>query len=383
MKHGVVLSKDEVRNALEHLAENGVPAYGAAGLFDVGTSEFIRYIEEEIFDGLIANGGSTCRIFEGAYGTGKTHLLKLLQDSALQRGMAVVCTDLSQALDLKDWHLITRHILQNLQWESRRGLVRSLPSILEAFGRESTIKPAALSSGSLPHAGFARAMSLMLAPGVLSREGKPLLGRYLQGEKVSTTELADCAISGLKHPLSRRNAELVLKTVLTGLHQVGLPGTLLLFDENEKTFGFSRGQPPPRVVSGANLLRRLIDGSANGALVGTAIVFAVLQDFVDSCGRAYPALGQRLKRGAKFDRAAWRWPVLKIESVSTERDPQVFVRELVRRYEFVLSECGVQLNGNANAILESGMAALSKHAGSDRIRHVVKQVAFMSLEFLP
>ena len=241
--------RDEILDALEQLAQFGVPSAGAAALFDVGTTRFLEYFEEEVFDALISNGGSTCKIFEGAYGSGKTHLLQLLEDSALERGMAVVRTDLSQALNLEDWNLITRHVLQNIEWKSPRGIVRSLPRILDTVRRESWANIGALKNGALPHAGFARAMSLMCSPDLLRHDGRRLLAQYLEGEKVSATSLKADGIVGVKHPLSRRNAELVLKTVLAGLHRLGLPGSLLLFDETEKTFAFRRSQPSKKVVS--------------------------------------------------------------------------------------------------------------------------------------
>ncbi|WP_373064703.1 BREX system ATP-binding domain-containing protein, partial [Gemmatimonas sp.] len=85
-------------DALEQLAQYGVPSQGAARLLDVGSAEFLRYFERETLDDFVCRGGATCKLFEGAYGSGKTHLLHLLHDLALSKGMAVVKTDLSQAL---------------------------------------------------------------------------------------------------------------------------------------------------------------------------------------------------------------------------------------------------------------------------------------------
>ncbi len=100
-------STDSVRASLEKLAEHGTPPPGASPIIDVGTDSFVEFFADEVIDGLIATGGSTCRFFEGAYGSGKTHLLQLLEMRARDRGMAVVRLDLSQALSLADWRLIT------------------------------------------------------------------------------------------------------------------------------------------------------------------------------------------------------------------------------------------------------------------------------------
>jgi len=375
-------SRDEVIDALEELAQNGVAGPGTAALFDVGTTEFLKYFEREVFDELVANGGSTCKIFEGAYGSGKSHLLQLLQESALQRGMAVVRTDLSQALNLEDWHLITKHVLQNIEWRSNFGTVRSLPRVLDAVRREPWAKTEAVKSSAMAHPGFARAISLACNPDTLLYDGRVLLGQFLQGERVSAAALKACGVLNVKHPLSKRNAELVLKTILSTLRAIGVPGTLLLFDETEKTFAFNRANPPRKVVVGANLLRRLIDASANGSLVSAVIVFAVLQDFVDNCGFAYAALGQRLRRAPTGTPVAWRWPVLALDAVNSAPEPKDFVKALAARHESVLQGCGVHANGARREFVEAGMMTISRHAGSEYKRYVVKKIASMALDHL-
>jgi hypothetical protein len=104
-----------VRAALEQVAQYGVLGHTAAELLDVGTGPFLAYIEREVFGDLVAQGGATCRFFEGSYGSGKTHLLRLLGDRAAARGLAVVQTELSRDLGLEDWSLITRHILERVE----------------------------------------------------------------------------------------------------------------------------------------------------------------------------------------------------------------------------------------------------------------------------
>ena len=378
MKSSRTADRTRILDALEQLAQFGVPSPGSAGIFDVGTAAFVQYFEEEILNDLVAAGGATCKIVEGAYGSGKTHLLQLLEDSALKRGFAVVRTDLSQSLNLEDWHLITKHILENIEYCASSGVVRSLPRVLEALVRDGIANTSALATGSLPHSGFARAMSLACS-NTLSAEGRLLLNRYLSGERISAAMLRSEDVPHVKHPLSRRNAELLLKTVLVALHRLGLPGTLLLFDEMEKTFTIKRSAPSRRVVAGANLLRRLIDGAANGALVGTAIVFAVLPDFVDQCALAYPALGQRLSRSPRDGPVSWRWPILPLDTIATEQDPRDFLVALVDRHADVLKQCGVDLNGTRPRMMEAGTRTLARHAGSDYRRHLVKSIAQLSL----
>src|SRR5437867_578526 len=108
-------AREDVVNALEQVAQYGTAPKGYAGMLDVGTTPFIEYVDREVIQGLLASGGATCKIVAGPYGSGKSHLLDLLHELALRRGLAVVRTDLSQALGLEDWRILTRHILENVE----------------------------------------------------------------------------------------------------------------------------------------------------------------------------------------------------------------------------------------------------------------------------
>jgi P-loop Domain of unknown function (DUF2791) len=189
-------------------------------------------------------------------------------------------------------------------------------------------------------------------------------------------------ITGIKHPLSGRNAELVVKTIFAALFRLGIPGTLLLFDESEQTFVFKRAIPPRRVVLGANLLRRLIDASASGSLVATVAVFAVLPGFVENCALAYAALGQRLQLVRDGRAVGWRSPVIPLDAVSTEPDPDAFLTGLIDRVSALLKHCGVELNGKQQQFQVAGQEVLLRNAGSGYRRALVKRIATMTLQQL-
>lgn len=174
-----------VRDALEQVAQHGIPGHAAAELLDVGSDPFLDYVERELFADLIAEGGATCRFFEGSYGAGKTHLLRLIADRAAARGMVVVQTELSRDLGLEDWSLITRHILERLGVTIGGTTVRSLPDILSASGRGGLSGVAALRRAHLPPAGFRAA--------ILRAADEPTLPQplraYLRGERVGAAQL--------------------------------------------------------------------------------------------------------------------------------------------------------------------------------------------------
>ena len=100
--------------------------------------------------------------------------------------MAVVRTDLSQALSLEDWRGIVKHILQNIETRDSMGqLVRGLPRVL-AVGRELfSARGTDIRKAELPHSGFARAFQLRLEPtSAATEEGADQLDRFLMGERV-------------------------------------------------------------------------------------------------------------------------------------------------------------------------------------------------------
>ena len=57
-----IRERNQLIGALEQLAEHGLPPSKFTGAFDVGTGPFIDLFVDEILDGLVEPGGSTCRL---------------------------------------------------------------------------------------------------------------------------------------------------------------------------------------------------------------------------------------------------------------------------------------------------------------------------------
>jgi len=165
-----------LKRTLEKLTENGQPPPAAAHLLDVGTGSYIDFFDDEILGGLIASGGSTFRLFEGAHGSGKSHLLQLIEARARVRGFATVRIDLSVALALSDLKAVVSYVLKNIIWVSEdRVIFRGLPKILEGLGQKPRLSTAEMEKAMLPHEGFKNAMVCGLQPGDYSEEGQSLL----------------------------------------------------------------------------------------------------------------------------------------------------------------------------------------------------------------
>jgi hypothetical protein len=369
------LPPERILEALELLASNGVPAPETAPLLDVGTAEYMDYFDAEILDGFVTRGGATCRLFEGQHGAGKSHLLSLIQNHCLRRGMAVVRTTLSEALKLEDWKAVVTYILSNLQVERGGKTYRGLARVLEALREAGGINAEGLQNARVPHGGFREAMMVQLGgASYLSGEAREKLRRYLHGERVGAAELRKLGVSGVKAPLSGRNAEQVLSTVLNGLFHLRVPGTVLLFDETENTFKGANSSR--KVIVSANLIRRLVDACASGDLMGALVVFAVLPGFLNSCGEAYPALGQRLQMPARDSSViGWRSPVLPLSAVNTARDAESFLNGAVAVFERLIRACDAASSGSISQMREAGDTVLRTEVGSGYRRPLMKNLA--------
>lgn len=375
--------KDKIFAALELMAEHGHPTPGAARLLDVGNTAYLAYFEEEVLENLVARGGATCRFIEGAYGAGKTHLLTAITEMALEKGYAVANSTLDQAtLSLEDWDRITAHIFAAMTAVIGGVEVKSLPAILAQLGRQPRFDPKKLAHVNLPHPGFRNAMLYALTRCNGNDVAFNLVSTFLRGQKVTAGEFKRQGLVGIKNPLSKRNAELVLKTVLTGLYNLGLPGTVLTFDECEKTLVYKRNPPPARVLNAAKLMRRLVDGGVTGLLCGAVSIFAVLPGFLEECNILYPALGQRLQlvRGPGY--RAWRWPVLPIDKVCSTNTAEEYLDEAIKTLSSLVATCGGDRDKALGRMREQGQRVLAVNAGQGYRRGLMRALAAEAVKYI-
>lgn len=377
------ISVDSLRNALEPVAANGQPGPESAVLLDATSGRFLEYFKREVLCDHVEKGAATCRFFEGPYGSGKTHLLRLLKDTALRRGMCVVDTELSASLTPSHWDGVVAFILQNLQLHLDGRKIQSLPSILRELSARNAIDPEALRTIKLPHPGFRQAMFMATKRHGAALDEHSLLGRFLTGGRIGVAALRFDGISSVRDPLSERNAEQVLTTVLGGLATMGVPGTMLLLDESERMFSRTAA-PSPRVQLAANLIRRMIDACTIGSLRNVVAVFAVLPDFLPTCAEVYPALGQRLSVKAERNGAvAWRWPVMQVEdTLEASNNRGAFLDAAIVRLLDLIRRSGRSVKGLGPAMSLSGAEILRKHASGGYKRPLMKNLATLALSRL-
>jgi hypothetical protein len=373
-----------LKNALEQIATFGTAPSGAAHLVDIGTERYINYFEKEVIEDLISKGGATCKFFEGAYGAGKTHILEMLRELSFKKNLVVANTNLSQALALSDWKLITEYIFQNMEALIDGQIVRSLPEILAVWGRKDiTSNIEILKKENLPCPGFKYAMIYATQKEKLSDSLWSLLKEHLSGRKVGALDFKKQGLNNIKESLNQRNAEYVLKTVLGGLYCLGFSGTMLLFDENEKTLSVDKRGPSRKNKIASNLMRRMIDGCVNGLMIGTAVVFAVLPGFLENCSMSYQALGQRLQifRDENY-RPSWRWPVLPVDFLNEITEEEDFLDHSIEKYVSIIEKLGGDKKDLHSLLRENGKMVLLNNAGSGYKRVLMKTLSNIALKRL-
>jgi hypothetical protein len=298
--------------------------------------------------------------------------------------MAVCRLDLSQSLRLDDWRLVTGQILQNIEANIGGQIERSLPAIVKAWAERGRLKPFSRDLSIMPHIGVYNAIDILIHSSDLDAVGADRLNRFLLGERIGAGALRRGGVRGVKNPLSKRNAELFLKTVSGAVYSMGLTGTMLLFDESEQVYRTAQSYPSRAVIRSANIMRRFIDACANGSLVGTVAVFAVLPQFVDRCSEAYDALGQRLRPPALTGlRPSWRWPVVGVEHISRTSDEDQFLKEAVVLLVKWMERLTGKIPGEVKQLLQKeGEDVLANHVGLSFRRPLMKRLAATVMDYI-
>lgn len=390
MKQECLPEPNVVYEMLFSLAEYGTPKPGTSKIIDVGTSSFINYVESEILDKFISNGGSTCKFFEGSYGSGKTHLLQLIEDTALSKGFVVCRIDLSHCLSFERWDHITKYILENCCIKQDSRIISKLPDILAEVEDSSHSYKSDFKNLQMQHPCFQNAMLYALNRSKLDENSWIKLRRYLLGEKVTVREMKESGLKRIKKPLATNNAEQVLATVLNSFYHLGFKGTILLFDETDRSWVSTSNHVPKKVKVASNIIRRFIDSCSSGYICGTLAVFAVLPNFINDCALCYPALGERLAfERYVYDNNSWRWPVQPVNVVNsffTNEDSfqqrVQFLEAISLKFKHLIDYCGGSLVDAEEELYSVGMNALQQFAGENYKRAIIKALAECSIEII-
>ena len=89
------LTQQEAQHIVRKLGESGIPPTRGLEAYSVGIDSLLATLENEYLRGYLRDGGSSFKHVVGEYGSGKSHFLYRLRDTAWDNGYVVSRTELS------------------------------------------------------------------------------------------------------------------------------------------------------------------------------------------------------------------------------------------------------------------------------------------------
>mgnify|MGYP006280531367 CR=1 FL=1 len=309
------LSSRVARHILQRLGEGGQPPEYGVRHINVGNETYLRVLEHEYFEHQLKSGASF-KLVQGYFGGGKTHFLYCVRELAWNRGFATAVVELSPAEcpyddSFKVYRAVARRIsrkpvdplagpnyglpdmLRNLVDDKIDALLEDPDTGVdsEEAARDKvdrwltrTVARTACESHSYRSAvvNFAR----NYLEGDFDAEQK--IEAWLLGEPIPKKEVRDF---GIYEKLDKSNGFTMLRCLTQMIVGLGLPGTVLLFDEVDRNLSVSAQRSQ---VIGDNL-RQVIDLCGRHQLPNTLFMYAVPPEFLRNIVPDYPALYQRLR----------------------------------------------------------------------------------------
>lgn len=281
------------REVIRSLENGVVPSTGYA-LFSRGRERWINSLDMDLSD--LADSTSSAgrlRLVNGRNGDGKTHLMHMLKNLALERGFAVSYVVISADVPLYKWDRVYAKISRSITLPSGRIGLRQLfnprdpaPEIADSFRDKS--KSTRGVSGLDPD--FATALYRYTTEQTVNvdhDQDMHLLGSWLEG--YPTGVLRSFGISSI---VDKNNGSAILRSLVRALRHFGVPGLLIMVDEVESVLSLNVSQRRDSYQT----LRLLVDGSSTAAhSFFVASTTPPMFTDIDRGLPTYPALWSRIK----------------------------------------------------------------------------------------
>jgi hypothetical protein len=376
------------RDALRQLAANGTISDSEVAMeISVGLDGFRKRWTDEILP-FIAAGGSELRFVEGAYGRGKTHMLRVLSKLAEERGFLTCYTSCgTDSEPFESLEVTYQVIARNLCWQNGGNPVIGVHRILESLEKEQLASLRSSNHVVAPLRNLCRAYHWLLNDDTVSMETKADLRELLLGNKAHRVVFRDLfrRTPNLPRPitkLGKRNAGQWLRSLLSIPRQIGFKGLAVFFDETGADLHIRSASRRRRQEHMANL-RNLIDHMAVGDLQGCSIIYGVTHDLLELAAEDYPALAQRIERTDEPEmweerspnpRAVWT----PLDELTNPTPPNIiFFESLGERLANLAREAGVNSKSKAevNHMIRDAVNTMQNAAQGDSIRQFVKRLS--------
>ena len=338
---GDELDRLQARRILAQMGENGKPPELGIGYVNAGNESYLRVIETVYIQDLICVAeGSSFKLVQGTYGSGKTHFLYCVRDLAWRRRLLTAFVTISpKECPFNRPLAVYRAVAQRIErprvasGEEIRGVDDLLRHCVEQRvaddGADETRAwiDRVLARGQFTRhsfrdavAGFARAVVDAAEPDARR------LGAWLRGEDIS---LAEAKLAGIYEVPSNENGFGMLRSLVQLVPRLGWQGCALLLDEAERRVSVD-DKPTKALGETVDHLRELIDLCGRSELPRTLILYAVTPMFTEHVLPLYPALQQRLGAPIQFlGPNNPKAPVIDLEALDLE--PRKLLLEVGKR----------------------------------------------------
>lgn len=322
---------------LQRMGQAGQPPEQGIRFVNVGNESYLGVIDQEYLGLLLGEArGSSFKLVQGYFGAGKTHFLYCVRDLAWRRGFLTALVGLSAAECPFDRRLaVYQAVAARLSLPPAaegQEPVRGLPGVLRALVEERAAQLGgqvlagwvrdSYERAAVEWHPFRRAAAAFLRAAAAQADADPALEAWLLGEQVPASALRG---HGVFDGPAESNAFGMLRSLLQTIVHLGQPGTVLLFDEMDRTLSLGRR----RTRELGDNLRQLIDLCSLSELPATLFLYAVPPEFLSQVVPEYPALQQRLQAPVALSRQTPKAPVIDLERM--DLDPEPLLVELGER----------------------------------------------------
>jgi hypothetical protein len=301
--------RQRYRDILQRLAQYGtLDDPEVAFRLATGLEGFLARWEREVLP-FVAAGGAELRFVEGPYGRGKTHFLQALEVSAQRAGF--VTSRVECGLQQKPFGSLEetyRVVADNMSLAGahRNGSGPGLGGILAGLPEAQLANYQSSPRGNPAYRNLVLTYAKRARVGGRHDEVTQSLRALLHhnsNRRVTFRELFEAASQlGVHVPrpmgkISKRNAAVWLRSLLSLPRRLGYKGLVVMFDETGADLSFkshfgSFGDHQRHLAN----LRNLVDQLATGGTPGCSVIYATTRDLVEIARQDYPALSQRVER---------------------------------------------------------------------------------------
>jgi len=287
------LSQLEAKRVITSLRVGTVPVQQLR-LFTVGRQDLLDSLKEDLE--FISAGGSKVRLLAASYGGGKTHLLTLLREEALESGLLVSYVELhSREAPFDKFEIIYSILMQSLRSAAS---IAGAEEVLDRWTRANRLynvkdlETELAKVTSFPDLRNAIKTYVAYSEGgsELHMEYRSAALSWLYGSRLPPGVARKVGVRG---PITIANVSEVLRSFLRLARAAGFGGVVLLLDEAEAVTSLERSQ---RRNDANQNLRKLLDNAENNE--GLFVVFATTPRFIEDPDRgamSYPALWDRIR----------------------------------------------------------------------------------------